>query len=77
MTDYASALALFLQDKTGSIFGRYIGKLSATEQKALTGRYIGKGSIVIDGSTETVCNRVKVCFGHDYDDRNVTQWRAL
>lgn len=41
------------------------------------GCFLGKGTIVIDGAEETVCNRVKVCFGFDYDDRSVTPWRAL
>jgi hypothetical protein len=75
--DYAANLALFLIEKTGTVFGRYIGKMTAAEQRALFGRCIGKGSIVIDGEREEIANRVKVCFGHDYDDRNVTKWSAL
>lgn len=75
--DYAASLALFLLDKTGSVCGEWKGYMSASEQRSLMGRYLGKGRIVIDGRTETVCNRVKVCFGHDYDDRNVTHWRDL
>ena len=75
--DYAANLALFLLAKTGSIFATWKGKLTATEQRDLFGRYIGKGTIVIDGTAETIRNRVKVCFGLDYDDRNVTAWRAL
>ena len=75
--DYAANLALFLQEKTGSVFGRYVGKMNANEQRSLFGRYIGKGRIIIDGQTETICNRVRVCYGHDYDDRNVTKWAAL
>lgn len=75
--DYAANLALFLIEKTGSIFGVWQGKLTAAEQRALIGRYIGKGKIVIDGEREEVLNRVRVCFGHDWDDRNVTKWAAL
>ena len=75
--DYAAKLALFLVDKVGTIFGTWSGKLTATEQRDLFGRFIGKGQIVIDGEQETLCNRVKVCFGLDYDDRNVTRWRDL
>jgi hypothetical protein len=51
--------------------------MSAADQRALFGRYIGKGTIVIDGTSETICNRVKVCFGLDSDDRNTTRWAAL
>jgi hypothetical protein len=51
--------------------------MTAAEQRALFGRYIGKGEIVINGSDETIANRVKVCFGLDCDDRNVTRWKAL
>lgn len=53
------------------------GKLTAAEQRELLGRYLGKGKIVIDGEGETIANRVRVCFGHDYDDRNVTRWAVL
>ncbi len=75
--DYAANVAFFLQEKTGSILGRWKGKLSAVEQRKLMGRFFGKGTIVIDGAQETVCNRVKVCFGQDWDDRNVTKFSAL
>lgn len=75
--DYAAILAFFLLEKTGSIFGTWAGKLPATEQRNLFGQRIGKGTIVIDGARETVCNRVKVCFGLDFDDRNVVKWHAL
>ncbi len=75
--EYAGSLAIYLLEKTGSIFGVWAGRLSAAAQRALFGRYIGKGLIIIDGLNETICNRVKVCFGHDYDDRNIVKWRNL
>jgi len=70
-------VAFFLLQNTGSVLGTWSGKLTAAEQRELFGCYIGKGQIVIDGTKETICNRVKVCFGLDYDDRNVTNWRDL
>lgn len=75
--EYASNLALFLLEKTGSVTGCYASRMTAAEQRALFGQYLGKGRIVIDGKNETICNRVKVCFGLDFDDRNVRQWRSL
>lgn len=75
--DYAASLAIFLTEKTGTCMGEWYGRMSAQDQRALFGKYIGKGLIIIDGAQETICNRVKVCFGLDYDDRNVTNWRAL
>ena len=75
--DYAANLAIFLTEKTGSCLKTWAGKLTAAEQRALFGRFIGKGAIVVDGTAETICNRVKVCFGLDFDDRNVIAWRAL
>lgn len=75
--DYAANLAQFLLEKTGSVFGYWRGKMSAADQRKLFGRFIGKGMICIDGEQETICNRVKVGFGHDWDDRNVTAWRNL
>lgn len=75
--DHAAALALYLLDKTGSIFGRHAERMPAAQQRELFGRVLGRGRIVIDGTQETVCNRVTVCFGQDYDDRNVVAWRDL
>lgn len=77
LADYAANLAFFLLERTGSIFGVWSGKMSAAEQRKLCGIHIGKGTIIIDGASETVCNRVKVCFGLDYDDRNVRKWKEL
>ena len=75
--DYAANLALFLLEKTGSVLGTFKGRMKAKDQRALFGRFIGKGKIIINGEDETICNRVKVCFGLDWDDRNVTKWRNL
>lgn len=75
--DKAANLAFFVMEKTGSVWGTWSGKMSAEEQRGLFGQYLGKGKIVIDGERETVCNRVKVCFGHDHDDRNVKAWKDL
>jgi len=75
--DYAANLAIFLTERTGSCLGVWEGRLTATEQRALFGRYIGRGTIVIDGPDEIVANRVVVCFGRDWDYRNVTAWKSL
>lgn len=75
--DFAAQLAFFLLEKTGSVLGEWSGKMPASAQRGLFGRFIGKGTIVIDGERETVCNRVKVCFGLDADTRNVTKWAVL
>lgn len=77
MIDRAATLALFLTERTGSPLGVWVGRMRAVDQRALFGRVIGKGRIIIDGTAETVTNRVIVCFGHDYDDRNTTRWRDL
>ena len=76
-TDYAANLAFFLLEKTNSVLGQWAGKMSAAEQRQLMGRFIGKGTIIINGDNETVCNRVKIAFGQDWDDRNVTTFAAL
>ena len=75
--DHAASLALFLLEKTGSVLGRVSVRMTAAEQRALFGRFLGKGKIVIDGEREEICNRVKVCFGLDWDDRNLIAWRNL
>lgn len=75
--DYAASLAIFLTEREGSCFAKWQGKMFAVEQRALFGRFLGKGDIIIDGEEETLCNRVSVGFGQDWDDRNVTRWRDL
>lgn len=75
--DYAANLAMYLTEKTGSCLGIWKGRLTSAEQRALFGRFIGKGTIVINGADETIRNRVVVCFGLDFDDRNVTAWKDL
>lgn len=70
-------LCSFLIEKTGTIFGVWEGKMSAKEQRELFGRFLGRGTIVIDGTKETIHNRVIVAFGQDWDDRNITRWKDL
>lgn len=75
--DFAAQLALFLLETTGSIWGRFRGKMPAAQQRALFGRFIGKGDIIIDGTEETVEMIYRVCFGTDWDRKGYTKWSAL
>ena len=75
--DYAANLAHFLLANEGSIWGRWEGRMTAADQRALFGRFLGKGSIVIDGEAETLCIFVRVCFGTDFDCRANLAWRDL
>jgi hypothetical protein len=77
MTDTAASLAMFLQEKTGTVCGKWTGRMSAAEQRALFGRFLGKGRLVIDGENERVKMIVKVCFGTDWDTREDISWRNL
>jgi len=77
MTDHAAHLAMFLQAKTGTVCGVWKGRMTASEQRALFGRFLGKGTLVIDGAREELRMIVKVCFGLDYDTRECIAWRAL
>jgi hypothetical protein len=75
--DYVSNLALFLTEKTGSCCGAWQGRMKAVEQRALFGRFLGKGLIIIDGSTEQVQHVIKVCFGLDWDVTDNIKWKNL
>jgi hypothetical protein len=75
--DYAANLAAFLQAETGSVCGRWNGRMSASEQRALFGRYLGKGTLAIDGARETLEHWVKVAFGLDVDCTAGFHWRDL
>lgn len=76
-SDIAGSLAVFLLDKTGSIFGKWTGRLTAKEQRALFGQFIGRGLLVIDGSDETIRHRVQTCFGLDSEVTASGSWREL
>jgi hypothetical protein len=75
--DIAGSLAIFLLDKTGSIFGKWTGRLGAKEQRALFGQFLGRGLLVIDGSNETIKHVVRVCFGQDTNTTASGTWREL
>lgn len=75
--DYAANLAIFLMEKTGSVLTTWAGRMTADEQRALFGRFIGKGKLVIDGSAETVEHYRKVCFGLDSECTATLNWRTL
>jgi len=75
--DAAANLAMFLQNKTGSICGEWGGKMKATEQRALFGKFIGKGWIKIDGAKEEITHTIKVCFGLDWDVNFSAKWIDL
>ncbi len=75
--DYAANLALFLLEKTGSVYGKWHGKMAASEQRSLFGQFLGKGTVWIDGAEETIEHSVKVCFGTDADTTFSKKWKDL
>jgi hypothetical protein len=75
--DHASNLAMFLLERSGSVLGQWKGRLSAAEQRQVFGRFVGKGTLIVDGATERLVHRIKVCFGHDYEDTVNLAWRDL
>lgn len=79
MTKYEAAanLALFLKEKTGTIYGVWKGHMKAAEQRALFGRFLGKGRVVINGDAETITHTVKRCFGLDFETTFNSTWGAL
>lgn len=75
--DNAANLAIFLTEKTGTCLGKWKGKMSAAEQRALFGQFLGKGTVEIDGDAETLVHWVKVGFGQDYDITFDRKWSFL
>lgn len=75
--DLIADLAIFLTEKTGSCCGTWTGRLTADRQRAMFGRFLGKGTIVVDGAHEEIRHRRKVCFGLDWDDNVVLPWRDI
>ena len=75
--DHACNLAHFLRDRTGSVYGKWCGSMPAKEQRALFGRFLGKGRLVIDGAAESIKHSRKVCFGTDFEVNHNVAWREL
>jgi hypothetical protein len=73
----ATNLAFFLLEKTGSVCGVWAGNMPADEQRALFGRFLGKGRVHIDGSEETLRHTRKVCFGLDYEETYRATWADI
>ncbi len=67
-TEIVGALALFLLEKTGSIFGDFQGRITADEQRKHFGcAPFGKCRVMISGDPETVRVSRKVAFGQDFE----------
>jgi hypothetical protein len=75
--DYAANLSHFLMANGQSIFGKVSVKIKAADQRALFGRFLGKGSIFISGETEELSHWVKVAFGQDIDCTEKMRWGDL
>lgn len=76
-TDYAAAMALFLLESKGNVFAIWKGHMPASQQRQLFGKFLGKGTIYIDGTEETVEHCKKVCFGYDSAITASLKWREL
>lgn len=75
--DHGSALAMFLQENTGTIFGTWRGTMKVADQRRLFGRKIGKGRICIDGDREWVQMSISMCFGTMRDTVFESTWASL
>ncbi|MCX4150009.1 MULTISPECIES: hypothetical protein [Paraburkholderia] len=61
--ELAARLALFLVKRKGDRAARWSGTLLAAEQRALFGRFLGKGTLTIDGARERIRHSVSRSFG--------------
>ena len=75
--DAAANMAFFLQERTGSVCGKWEGKLTAKEQREMFGMFLGKGMLYIDGAKETIKHSIKVCFGMDSEDTFVSTFDTM
>lgn len=77
MYDKAASLAHYVTQATGTPLGRVKVRMPAADQRALFGRYFGRGLLIINGETETVEHVVKRCFGLDHEVTAAVNWRDL
>ena len=72
-----TALAFFLIDQGKRVYDKWVGNISAADQRILFGSYIGKGRIVIDGERETVHHLIRICFGQDAEIDYTSSWANI
>lgn len=75
--DIAANLAFFLIENTGSATGCVLSRMYARDQRALFGRFLGKGTIKIGGDPELVEHHITVCFGLLPDCTHSFSWTKL
>ena len=63
--ELAAQIGFFLISKSIPSYGCWTGRLSADEQRKWFGLYLGKGTLHINGTEETIEMNVSVCFGTD------------
>jgi hypothetical protein len=73
----AAKIGMFLVTRTGRCNGQWRGKLLAAEQRALLGRYFGRGTLIIDGARERIRYQVERLFGAGTDTRADLAWADL
>lgn len=72
----AARIGLFLTNRAGHCHGSWRGKLLAEEQRALLGRYFGRGTLTIDGTTARVRYQVERLHG-GLETRADVSWADL
>ncbi|EGD01115.1 hypothetical protein C6Q28_17020 [Burkholderia multivorans] len=75
--EQAAKLRLFLVNRIGNCNGKWRGKLRAEEQRALLGRYFGRGTLVIDGARARVRYQVEHMFGGEVETKADVAWADL
>ena len=63
--DFQERIAFFLISKGLNVGGSWSGKMKKAEQVAAFGAYLGKGTIEVCGTSDTVLNIVSICYGAD------------
>ncbi|MEW6345556.1 MAG: hypothetical protein RXR20_25915 [Paraburkholderia sp.] len=75
--ELAARLALFLVARTGDRLAKWQGTLLAAEQRALFGRFFGKGTLTIDGTRERIKHTVTRSFGMGREVTADVAWSDL
>ena len=65
--DPVANIAFLLLETTGSIDGRLTCRMPAATQRALWGKFLGKGTLYIDGKRETITHSKKIAYGMDFE----------
>ena len=72
--DAVANMTHFLLANENNIHAKWVGHMTAKDQRRLFGQFLGKGRVIIDGENERLAHVRKCAFGTDFDVTYDEKW---